>query len=470
MRISEKLDKYGYFWVPSKPNEKLPGTLKLSESGEAELEILGVFGGQATAINNEPKIKRINGLIEDGKLVTLDKCFYRKRSISFGGISKSIIYVHFVFVGVQYEDGEEIKFSRFRFSVEGLDEWLSISGIKVEHDWETRGASIIFLPPKQISIKLTEDIDLSFEFEGTFPLISNITEAKVSQKAYMTLTSKKLLPLNAFIHLAFKLNNFLSFAIDQTVSIDFITAFSYELKQKIKDNKEYEVPVVMYYPSLPFSESVPKVDWHRMLFRYGDIADKIQEILVKWLDAYERIEPAFNLYFASKSGAHKYVDGKFLSLAQGIETFHRRTSDETVMPPTEFNDIVQALSTACPEDKREWLEGRLKYSNELTLRIRLEQMSGPFGSLLGSPGERKALINKIVNTRNFLTHYDKNLKSKAASGSQLLGLCMKMECLFQLHFLKEIGFPEQNIKMIVQNNYPLRQKIGTANGGISADE
>jgi len=238
MRISEKFDKSGYFWLPSKPDQRLPGTLRISESGEAELEVLGVFGDHVAAINEEPKIDRINGLIEGGKLLTLDKCLCRKRSISFGGISKSIIYVHFVFVGVQYEDGEEIKFSRFRFSVEGLDEWLSISGIKVEHDWETKGASIIFQPPKQISIKLTEDIDLLFEFGGTFPFFSNITEAKVTQKAYMTLTSKKLLPLNAFILLAFKLNNFLSFALDQTVSIDFLTAFSYELKQKIKDNNE----------------------------------------------------------------------------------------------------------------------------------------------------------------------------------------------------------------------------------------
>jgi hypothetical protein len=470
MRISEKFDKSGYFWLPSKPDERLPGTLRISESGEAELEVLGVFVDHVAAINDEPKIERINGLIEDGKLVTLDKCFYRKRSISFGGISKSIVYVKFVFVGVQYEDGEEIKFSSFRFSVEGLDEWLSISGIKVEHDFETKSASIIFQPPEKIRIKLTEDIDLLFTFGWTIPFLSNITEAKITQKAYITLTSNKLLPLQTFISLAFKLNNFLCFAIDQTVSIDSIIAFSYELKQKIKDNKEYEVPIEVYYPSLPFSGTVPKVQWHRMLFRYGHVAERIQDILVKWLDAYERIEPAFNLYFASKSGAHEYIDEKFLSLAQGIEAFHRRTSDETVMPDTKFNDIVQTLITACPEEKRKWLEDELKYSNELSLRIRLRQLMDPFESFFRSSKGRKALINKIVNTRNYLTHYDKSLEKEACNGSQLLELCMRMECLFQLHFLKEIGFSEQQINMIIEQNDQFRQKLKISNSGMDSDD
>ncbi len=54
--------------------------------------------------------------------------------------------VNFVFVGVQYKDDDEITFSSFRFSVEGLDEWLSISRIKVEHDLEAKSASIKFQP------------------------------------------------------------------------------------------------------------------------------------------------------------------------------------------------------------------------------------------------------------------------------------------------------------------------------------
>lgn len=299
MRLSEKSEKSGYFWLPIKQEEKLPGTLRISESGEAELEILGVFGDQGKILNEEAKIERINGAIEDGKLVTLDNCFYKRRNISFGGISKSIVYVNFVFIGVQYKDEEKVRFSSFRFSVEGLDEWLSVSGIKAEYDWESKSVSINFNPSDEISIKLTENIDLLFTFGWTLPSFGSVAEARITQKAYIKLVSKKLLPLQDFISLAFKLNNFLCFALNTTVTIDSVAAYSYELKQKLEDNKEYEIPIEIYYPTLPFSETIPKIQLYTMLFRYSDVADSIQKILARWLDAYKRIEPAFNLYFAS---------------------------------------------------------------------------------------------------------------------------------------------------------------------------
>jgi hypothetical protein len=196
VRISEKIHKSGYFWLPSKPKEKLPGTLSISESGEAELEILGVFGDPVVALSDESEVERINGLIEGGRFITLDKCFYKRKSISFGGISKSTFYVHFVFIGVLYQDRDELLYSSFTFSVEGLDEWLSITGINVEHDLEAQKTSIVFKPPKEISMNLTEDIDLLFIFGGTTPYFGNITEAKVTQKAYISLRSKESLPDN----------------------------------------------------------------------------------------------------------------------------------------------------------------------------------------------------------------------------------------------------------------------------------
>ena len=166
MRIAESFEKHGYWWLPSKPEPKLPGILKISESADAELEILGVFGDK---FSYDANIPRIVGIIEDGKLVTLDNCFYKNRNIRFGGISKSVVYAHLVLVGAQFEDDEAIEFSSFMFSVEGLDEWLSITGIKVKHDWEAKSATINFKPPEVIRIKLPKDINLSFRFGWTIP-------------------------------------------------------------------------------------------------------------------------------------------------------------------------------------------------------------------------------------------------------------------------------------------------------------
>ena len=36
MRIKEELKRSGYFWLPSEPDEKLPGTLSISDGGFIE--------------------------------------------------------------------------------------------------------------------------------------------------------------------------------------------------------------------------------------------------------------------------------------------------------------------------------------------------------------------------------------------------------------------------------------------------
>ena len=40
MRIKEDFKKSGYFWLPSAPDKKFPGTLSISDGGVIDLEII----------------------------------------------------------------------------------------------------------------------------------------------------------------------------------------------------------------------------------------------------------------------------------------------------------------------------------------------------------------------------------------------------------------------------------------------
>lgn len=460
MRLSEPFEKSGYFWLPGKTENRLPGVLRITETAEATLEIIGIFGDTLAALNETaPDLGRIVGIIENGDLITLDHCFYKNRNISFGGISKSTIYASFVLSGVQYDEGESITFSKFSFSVEGLDEWLSVSGLRVEHNWDDKSASIHFTPPKEIALQLPDGIGLAFTFGWTLPVASTVTEAKITQKAYISLTSESLRSIDDFLAVVFKINNFLCFATDETVSLDSATAYSYEITRDSGNGKNHEIPIKVYYRSIPLSEVKPKVQWHGMLFRYGQIATQLEIILNNWLNNYETSEPAFNLYFASKSGAHRYLDGRFLSLAQGIETLHRRNSKETMMAEGEFNHLVATILKGCPSQKQEWLKKRLEYANELPLRHRLRQMLEPFENLYGDSKQRKHFIGKVIDTRNYLTHYDAKLAQQVARGEELWKLCMKLEGLFQLHFLRLVGLDGESISNLVRESHALRRKL-----------
>lgn len=197
-----------------------------------------------------------------------------------------------------------------------------------------------------------------------------------------------------------------------------------------------------------------------MLFSYDVIKANAEDVFNKWINAYEILSPALNLYFSTKTGAQKYLEGEFLALAQGLETYHRRTSDKKLMDPDEFDSLVFKIIEKCPKEHVPWLEGRLKHGNEINLGNRIKLIIEPFKSLLGNSNKRTKLLRKIVDTRNYFTHYSEDLKDKAANGKELWELCQKMEVIFQLHFLKVIGFNEEEINNVIENCYPLKQKLG----------
>ena len=250
----------------------------------------------------------------------MDNCLYKNKNISFGGISKSSVYVNKALVGVAYDDKEIVLLNTFQFSVEGIDEWVGLSGIKVEHQFEKRTASITYSPPENISLNLNNGMKLLITFSWTLPGFPNTKEAKITQKAYFKLVSEQERPLNDFISSAYKITTLLGFAIDKTVCLERVTVTSDAIRQDIGDGKTAPVAMSLYYASLPYTKIEPKIDWHRMLFRYGQIREDAERIINNWLDAYDVIDPALNLYFSIKTGAHKYLNGKFLALAQGLET------------------------------------------------------------------------------------------------------------------------------------------------------
>tara|TARA_B110000196_G_C21102030_1_gene643146 strand:+ start:159 stop:1547 length:1389 start_codon:yes stop_codon:yes gene_type:complete len=459
MRIEDEYVKTGYFWLPERDEKKIPGVLTIKNGGDIELEVVGLFDESIKSLNGDDDLNRIIGHVEKDGLVTLENCFYTKKNISFGGISKSKICVNKVLSGVAYDQNEVVTFNTLSFSVDCLDEWVGISGIRVDSDWDSRTATISYAPPENISYVLDNGIKLEICFAYTLPSSSGTTESKITQRVYFKLSSDDLRPLSDFTEIAYKLTNFLCFAIDTTVTLKDLSATSKEIQRDGGDGKTYPVPVKVYYPSIPFTEKAPDKNWHRMLFTYGTIKSNAQQVFNNWLRAYEIMAPALSLYFSTKNGAQKYLDGKFLALAQGLETYHRRTSDEKLMDSSEFDSLISTISEGCPEEHAEWLSGRLMHGNEINLGKRLKRIIEPFKGKLGSSKERSKLLRKIVDTRNYLTHYSENLKDNAADGEELWSLCQKMEVIFQLHFLKVVGFSDVEIESVVENCYPLKQKI-----------
>ena len=456
MRIKEEIKRDGQFWLPSSPENQVNGTLSISDGGDITLELTQSFGPSIKAQlgpTHPDSLNPILGHVEKDGYVMIDRCNRTKKgpSIIHGRlIAPEVIRANRAFIGFQYEEDTSLRFNTFSFSVEGIDEWVGISGIEVDTRFEDSATTILYNRPEDISFNLKDDMQLLITYAWTPPGFPSSKRAEVSQKTFFKLISKDPCEVDAFISIAQKITAFLCFVMNEIVCLDSMSATSDNLHETLPDGRTALIPVEIYCPSWPYAKNEPAIDEWDMLFKYKDIQTRVEGLINKWIENYEQIAPALDLYFLAKTGTLPTLNMQFLALAQALEAFHRNTSAEMHMDENEFKEIRKNIINRIPKKDRNWFCSKLDFANELTLKNRIEKLIEPFDCFIDN--ERKPrLINSIKDTRNYLTHpdSDSDLESKAAKGEDLILLCLKMNALFRLQFLKLIGFDEQEIDDIV---------------------
>lgn len=470
MRLSDPIDKPGFFWLPGSPDLQYPGSLHISESGEISLRIvhrptaadLHLLHGN-TPIGEQPP--RIMGIV-DNRQVTLQECvavddpFYFLRIVE-GHVSVSRFRVAVAFIGAPFLGDEPISFSKIILSFESLSEWFSISGFRSEIDSNSEKAhwSLHYTQPDDISMYLPDGVRLEFEFSPTFSFpdykVSQLS-SNISQQIHVSLATDRALKIECFFHIMRKIQTFLCLVMNRATSIEWIRGYS---KDKLdKHNREIETNI-FFHSQL----QVPPRDAHGpMIYKYRDISDVFEETFLRWLETFDVIQPAFDLYLSSKIGAHKYLNGVFLSLIQSLETFHRRTSNETEMERGDFDQLRATVIRSIPPERRNHIESRLEYANEISLNKRLKRLIKPFRYLFGSSTEVKSLVRDIVEVRNYLTHYDKKVESRAKKVIErdLYDICLKLDVLIQLCFLQFAGMDADRVKSLAENSRVVRHRLG----------
>jgi hypothetical protein len=202
-----------------------------------------------------------------------------------------------------------------------------------------------------------------------------------------------------------------------------------------------------------------------MLLPFRDLEQTdLAEVLFKnWFEREEELRPVCDLLLSTVYSPGQYVQSTFLSLAQAVESFHRRVYGGTYVSEEEYSLIKQALIDAIPEGADEAfsakLTGTLGYGNELSLRSRLEFLFRSvqlehFVSLSGNDDPRK-FVQVLLNLRNYLTHY-KGRKPEILEGVvDLYNLNRRIAALLMLMVFKHLGLPENSIFVPVKGRLRL---------------
>ena len=455
---TETLTFAGYFWLPKHPNERVPGTLMIVDGGKPSLEILGNFDRSSEDRNHSKPFPRIVGHVEGKGLVSLEYCTYKNRNLFGGEIARSTLFVGEAYLGVAFDEAEEIRLDRFQFSVEGLEAWHSISGLKSEFHPATNSSVITFQPPAPVVLWSGDGFTLSLSFGFKGPSIGSRVSSGITQTSYFLIKHTELRPLKDYRSIAYKVVNLMSLALDTIVSIRDVHVRT-KATEEASEQPSTEAYAQLFFESIFWSASPPKIDPHDVLFSYGRFAPIAQSAFSAWLSMHETLLPAIGLYFSAQTEKHTFISGRFLALAQALEVYHRRTSPDAKIPDEDFIRLREILVNASPETHREFVKEVTNHWNEPALRTRLERLLGRFSKHFGSDDERATIAGEIVKLRNYYTHFNPRSKAKDVDGKNIWRLCTRMNALFQFCLLSDLGFSPETLDEIASNCWQLKQRL-----------
>jgi hypothetical protein len=460
LRSLNKLRYRGTWWLPAQNTKRVPGTLLFSHEEGGTLSLDGSLG-EMTAVMGElvmlqPKI--ILGISSKGELLTLYDCFENHRTGGSSGLVTSRFYVSRVFKGAHFTSPELIRFRSLSVHYSGLDEWINTSGFEILYQKEEEDVIVKYKRPAPIEIPVDENWKVVLDFSCTYPSLTRVQiEAVVKQKAYVTIRTAGERTLDEYLDFVYDIRDFLTLAAMDTVYPLDIHA-STEINKKKMNESWYYPRVEMYFRQLEVPSSPSRFYDFSMLFSFHDIYDQIRNVIANWFATRESLRSVRDLYFGTLYNPEAYLQQKFLSLAQALESYHRTRMKALESPEDEHRKRIAGILDKTDQQDRSWLEEKLRWSNEVTFRTRLKDLlhdlSDVVPEIIGDPDK---LANQVVDTRNYLTHYDPRLRDQAASVHELIEITERLKTVLHACLTVELGLGKSMVRFLFAKNWRYQQ-------------
>jgi hypothetical protein len=256
---------------------------------------------------------------------------------------------------------------------------------------------------------------------------------------------------------AYHYRNFISLGLGTPVySIDFMARAAQGVA-----NQETERPVLrIYHPIHRRDTGKGTLHPFDMLFSFRTIADVYQTCLERWFSRADLLRPVYGLYFGTRYNDPGALEPEFLSLAQALESYHRRVIGGALLGARKFSLVKEALLNTLSREEldisteaRGSYKRKLHYFDEVSLRRRVRELVRSFGQTASLLIPKAAsFADRLTNTRNYLTHHDESLRDLSAGGEDLWFLIQQERFLLELCFLREIGLSDERILDIASNH------------------
>jgi hypothetical protein len=460
----------GFWWSPKSPGHKVAGTLRYTVSQRMTLDLLGSLDESGSDENEDSDL--ILGTADGNRAFTLQGLIRTKsRSVGRKVFSSSYL-VDRIFEGKHFSSTKDIKFTSVSVSYTSFEDWFAdlpfhetTDNTDVPTDAVKLIAShVVPYPIFECRVdSLNSAIEAKLGFEGSI----GIRELKWRSTGYIDIVPDEPSSFDWFWQVHADIRNLLTLLMNEPTYAKLMCAYGDAIETSPGRVSKERIYVYFMNSSGASQEEIHPAD---MLLIFPAIKDNISMILEAWFSKAELLRAVYTLFFGSMYFSHMYPRFHFLNLIQAVETFHRNMRMGQYLSEEAFEPIRVTLTTAIPNDIprdfRESLKNKIRYGYEYSLRKRLRQLFAELEPETTNliTNNVTALIGKIVDTRNYFTHYTDELKKLAFEDDSVHYANYKLRVLLIVLLLKEVGLSEAVIRERVCRNRELLYGLSEGQG------
>lgn len=462
----------GLWWLPGREGDQVGGILRWPTDGANSLQLIGTFealgSGALTEVRNYPLVL---GLTEESGPITLLNCtamgeklqvpgYVSQRFRAFGGMLR----------GALIDSEAQLTFNRAYLELPHLVSWSRLSGLAFQIE-ETKGqgkkygVQIRYDHPEKLTATAGDaEIRLSSGFQ-TKALGSQVASA-VEEILSIAVELESPLALEELSRRFIgPIERLLMFALDRPI---VASRTHLESPHVLRTAGGETAPITLEF--VPPPSIVEKLDRaekllhvHDMLFELADYSGGWTTLLPRWLEVYHSLSTALSRYFGIMSAPSRFVEARFLNMAQVAEAIHReRFPDVSTDEPAVHEARMEAILKACPPEHREWLERQLAYSNEAKFRHRLKDLLGivapAVADLLPNKKSVGDFVESVIAARNHYTHPGGD--KEVAAGAALYWLTERLGYVIRAFLLDELGFDADQSRSLLARNLRYQHLLG----------
>lgn len=439
MKLTEQHIFKGYWWLPDKPDDRVAGVLTYTPGERILLELIGGFETEddplMVLMNDKTKsVPLIHGVDSNAKEISLLRC-YRSFSYNFSSEFPMVRFTAQIVVHDKHVNGlDEVCDYTAHVRYPELSYWAHPSAIQQTLQFNAEGDEIescsfhLSYADKEAicSVNCDSGIQLSINKGTGCQPDDLLLKPELEQFSYLELKKPKTgISINEIFREMHKFGQFLSLAAKRNVRPESIYLTDPNVRQDYQDGKKsYYFPIYILYLQTPVPNPA-KLDRNSFLFRYEDLADRIPELLTKWMSDTDNMRPIKNHLVDSL--VYKPVVGSvdYLQVIQAIEGVWWRFKEDTYRKTHPKTRKPTPLATIMNE---------VRYS------------------LLTIPTIAKMEIDveAVVDSRVYYTHFvDKSERPKALDGWKLYELTKKIRIILLCLVLELLGLNYDEIEKIL---------------------